>query len=695
MSPPPPPSLVSVEALAFRRTLFMLCIVILTCSGLALLLLSPVNNVLFWLDYFILPIFAILLLQIATGFTLAFFGFFELLRKDRYNIMADLPPPDPSTELPGTAIIVPVYNEDIRRVARGIENMWLSLQRTGHASNFDFYILSDSNNPDCWVDEENTWLHLCRHLNAFGRIFYRKREIPVDKKSGNVADFCQRWGKRYRYMVVMDADSVMKGETLVRMVRAMEAHPQVGLIQTVPRSVLGRSLFRRILQFTSSLCGTLFSAGCNFWQLSGGSYWGHNAIIRTAPFIEHCDLPDLPDPDPKKRHILSHDTVEAALMRRAGYEVWLAWRDDGSYEEGPPTFTDMLIRDRRWCEGNLQHIWFLFARRIHFASRMHIWFGLMAYLSSPLWFTFLILSGFNSYYKQRFFMLSSITERTLPGPLYKPLLLLMVLTLAMLFIPKLLGWLAALPRAKQYGGVLRLTFCMLVEVVFSALMAPVMMLFHSAFVLQCLLGLKVNWGAQNRTDSGLSLLGCVKTYWWVTALGAVSTWACWTLLPEYFWWFSPILISWLAAIPLAWITTLPGLSAWAKKAGLFVIPEEHRVPEELQNLDEEPPHLPLPCPELPGFVRAVLHPQTHAIHVSFLRQGKTADLPPGRETEERARQLFNGGPEALPKKDQYQFLWDPAALSALHEKIWQSPQQDLHPAWKNYLNQLLLSGQKS
>jgi len=475
------------------------------------------------------------------------------------------------------------------------------------------------------------------------------------------------------------------------MVQAMEKHPQVGLIQTVPRSVMGHSLFRRILQFTSSLCSTIFSAGCNFWQLSGGSYWGHNAIIRIAPFIEHCDLPDLPDPDPKKRHILSHDTVEAALMRRAGYEVWLAWRDAGSYEEGPPTFTDMLIRDRRWCEGNLQHIWFLFARRIPLSNRLHIWFGLMAYLSSPLWFLFLILSGFNSYEKHRYLLLSGVPDRILSGILYQPLVLLMILTLAMLFIPKLFGWMAALPRASQFGGPVRLTLCTLAEVVFSTLMAPVMMLFHSAFVAQCLMGLKVNWGAQNRSDVALSFWNCCKTYWWVTFIGVLATWTCWRMLPEYFWWFSPILLSWLLAIPFAWFSTQTGISAWARKNRLFTIPEEAEVPEELQNLEEDAPHLPLPCPELPGFVRAVLHPQTHAIHISFLRQGKPADQPLEKEKSGQVDELFHKGPQALPQKDLYHFLWNPAALSSLHQKIWQSPQENLHPAWKAYLNQILIS----
>ena len=204
------------------------------------------------------------------------------------------------------------------RISKGIANMWRSLEKTGQLEHFDFYICSDSTDADHWVEEECAWLSLCQKLNAFGKIFYRKRRHRINGKSGNVADFCRRWGKRYRYMIVLDADSIMIGPTLVRLVRAMEANPEAGIIQTQPYMVLGTSLFRRILQFSSQVYGGLFSQGCSMAQMSSGSYWGHNAIIRIAPFIEYCDLPLLPVPDPRQapRYEPRHGGSRADAPRR-------------------------------------------------------------------------------------------------------------------------------------------------------------------------------------------------------------------------------------------------------------------------------------------------------------------------------------------------------------------------------------------
>src|SRR5262249_41781199 len=188
-----------------------------------------------------------------------------------------------------------------------------------------------------------------------GRIFYRRRSIPTGGKAENIAEFCRRWGRLYRYMIVLDADSVMAGTTIVCLVDSMEAHPDVGIIQTVPVPVNRSSLFARIRQFASRLYGPLSAAGMAYWQLGDGVYWGHNAIVRVEPFMASCGLPRLPGAPPLGGQIMSHDFVEAGFMRRAGWTIWLADDLDGSYEELPPTLPDYLARDRRWCRGNLQH----------------------------------------------------------------------------------------------------------------------------------------------------------------------------------------------------------------------------------------------------------------------------------------------------------------------------------------------------
>ncbi len=260
-----------------------------------------------------------------------------------------------------TAIVFPVYNENVVRVCEGLRATYESLEKTGQLERFDFFILSDSTNPDKWVEEERRWYDLVRELDALGRIHYRRRLNNEGRKSGNVRDFLNAWGRRYRYFMVCDADSVMRGETLVDLVKLMEVHPTAGLIQTVPATVNCESLFGRIQQFANRLYAPIFITGLNYWALDLGNYWGHNAIIRAEPFMQFCDLPQLPGRKPFGGQILSHDFVEAALLSRENWEVWFAYDLEGSYEEAPQAMIENAQRERRWCQGNLQHGLVLFA----------------------------------------------------------------------------------------------------------------------------------------------------------------------------------------------------------------------------------------------------------------------------------------------------------------------------------------------
>ena len=242
---------------ALRRTLFLSGSILLTAAGMGLLLRTYVGQQIYWPDYIVIALFPLLFSQIAVGVMLALFGFFDGLRGgDPLHVMRrPWREKEESVPLAATAIVIPVFNEEVERVRLGIENMWRSVEKTGQLEHFDFYLCSDSNDADHWVEEECAWLNLCQKLNAFGKIFYRKRRHAINSKSGNVADFCRRWGKRYRYMIVLDADSVMSGATMVRLVRAMEANPAVGILQTQPVQVLGQSRFRRLLQFSGSAYG--------------------------------------------------------------------------------------------------------------------------------------------------------------------------------------------------------------------------------------------------------------------------------------------------------------------------------------------------------------------------------------------------------------------------------------------------------
>jgi membrane glycosyltransferase len=664
-----------------RRTVFIGLSLLLTGVGFLLLLQTYANQQLSGWDKVVIVLFPLLFGQVSLGFVLALLGFYDWLRGgDPHHVMRrSWRAREATIPLAATAIVVPVFNEEVARVVRGIENMWRSLERTGQIEHFDFYLASDSNDADHWVEEECAWMSLCRKLDAFGKIFYRKRRHALNGKSGNVADFCRRWGKRYRYMIILDADSVMSGPTLVRMVRAMEANPEVGILQTQPQMVLGRSFLRRMLQFSGQVYGSIFSEGCSMAQMASASYWGHNAIIRVAPFMEHCDLPLLPVPDPRRRHVLSHDTVEAALMRRAGYEVWIAYEEAGSWEEGPPNLSDMLKRDRRWCAGNLQHFWFLFARGIAMGSRLQIWIGLMAYLSSPIWLIFLIAGSFATYARARFLMLSAGPE-DLGAVDNSHTGLLLGLTLVLLFSPRVLGLLRMLPRRGEFGGFFRLTFSVLFEVLISTLLAPVMMIFHTIFVFSTVLGLQIKWTTQNRADSGLSLTHCLAMYGWISCLGLGALALSTTYLGGASLWLSPIFAGWILAPGLAWFTSLSSAGLAFKRAGLFLCPEESQKVPELQGLDGSDDPAPAP-PSL--WTQALLSPYVQALHLSMVRQRASGspEEPNTRQGNLRER-LLREGPQALRAKDRLRLLWDADSVFWLHQELWARPESELHPDWR-------------
>jgi membrane glycosyltransferase len=258
-----------------------------------------------------------------------------------------------------------IYNEDAGRVAAGVDAIWTSLTAQSEHHAFDLFILSDTRTPVIAAAEEAVWWSLVERHDARGRIFYRRRAKNIGRKAGNVADFVRSWGGAYDYMVILDADSIMTGNALVTLARLMDAHPEIGIIQTLPLPVGRETLFARILQFSARLNAPMLTSGLAFWQLGDSNYWGHNAILRLLPFAAHCALPRLSGAEPLGGEILSHDFVEAALLRRAGYQVWLLPDLAGSWEQVPSNLLDYAARDRRWTQGNLQHLAVLPLRGLH------------------------------------------------------------------------------------------------------------------------------------------------------------------------------------------------------------------------------------------------------------------------------------------------------------------------------------------
>jgi len=378
-----------------RAVLFMLTFVQTAIAGVLTIDSLPMHADTL-LERMVLILFTVLFFWVSAGFWTAMAGFLVLMRGDRHGVATAkaIKREAGKADEFRTAIVMPICNEDVSRVFAGLRATYESLAKMEQAGQFDVFVLSDSSDSDICTAELDAWSSLCRAVGGFGNIFYRRRKRRVKRKNGNIADFCRRWGKNYRYMVVLDADSVMSGECLTSLVDLMEANPDAGIIQTAPRVAGRETLYARIQQFASRAYGPLYTAGLHFWQLGESHYWGHNAIIRVEPFTRHCALAPLPGKGPLSGEILSHDFIEAALIRRAGWTVWIAYDLPGSYEELPPNLLDELQRDRRWCRGNMMNFRLVLERGIHPVYRAVFATGLMAYLSSLLWLTFLVLSTF-------------------------------------------------------------------------------------------------------------------------------------------------------------------------------------------------------------------------------------------------------------------------------------------------------------
>jgi membrane glycosyltransferase len=526
----------------------------------------------------LLVLFATLFCWISASFWIACIGAYELWNRrpgTRSGPAAAFNEPGSSR----TVLALPICNEDCGRVFAAITTMQQSLRAIGAVDRFDFFLLSDSHDPECRSAEQAAWRRL-RSRASDARIFYRHRARNVGRKSGNIADFCVNWGALYDYMIVLDADSVMTGSTLVRLVELMDQHPRTALIQTAPQLIGGESLFARIQQFASWVYGPVYSAGMARLQGPDGNYWGHNAIIRLRAFMQHCGLPRLPGRPPLGGEIMSHDFVEAALLRRAGWDVWLLPDLSGSYEATPPNLIEHLKRDQRWCQGNLQHLRLVFAKGFRLQSRLHMAFGAISYLSSPLWLLLVIAFSLDSVLLERqpsVTFIGRFPVLTWPVPQASAFLSLAAATAALLYGPKLLSVALLLRNSelvRQYGGARSLLVSALAETVISALLAPVFMLSHSWFVLNILAGHTIGWGRQRRAGAGLGLGACVVAFAPHTVLAILAALLAWYAVPVSFWWFVPLLLGPGFAAILCWVTGDPKWADAQGWRGLFRVPFE-------------------------------------------------------------------------------------------------------------------------
>ena len=533
--------------------------------------------------------FAVLFSWISFSFWTNVAGFWLLWRK--WKIHCWIAPESAPSLRSRTAVVMPICNEEVSRCFAGLAATFHSLAETGQIGSFDFFVLSDTSDAKRQAEEEIAWTQTCRAINGAGKLFYRHRRNTIKRKSGNIADFLRRWSRDYDFMIVLDADSLMAGETIVALARMMEEAPQVGIIQTAPTIVNRESLFARVQQFTSRVYGPLFSASLYFWQLGESYYWGHNAILRIEPFVRHCGLARLRGKPPLGGEILSHDFVEAALMGRTGFEVWLAHNLPGSYEESPPNILDELKRDRRWCQGNLQHLRLLAGDGIRFGHRAIMGMGIMAYASAFLWAIFLMLTSAEVIVQSLTVpVYFSFRPSLFPNwPTWHPELTMALLTTTgvLLVLPKLLSFALILKNRESagFGGVLRLGASIALEIVFSTLMAPIRMWFHTKFVLLTLLGRQIKWTAQRRNDSETSWREALEHHGFSTLFALGWLIGAYYLSPMLTWWLFPVSLPLIFSSPLSVFSSRVAIGRAAQWLGLFQIPEESRSPQVVASLE--------------------------------------------------------------------------------------------------------------
>jgi membrane glycosyltransferase len=572
------------------------------------------------LEWVLLILFVANFSWIALAFAGALAGFLWLL------LLSPKQPEPPGALQHRTAVVMPVYNESPARVFGAVAAMIEQVDASGLGQAFDWFLLSDTTDPEIFVAEEQLFLAIREKHGYPSRLYYRHRPKNLNRKSGNIEDFVTRWGGRYEHMVVLDADSLMSGQTIVALAAAMEADPDSGIIQTLPLIVNRNTLFARLQQFAARIYGPVIAAGVSITMGRDGNYWGHNAIIRTKAFAAHCGLPVLRGRPPFGGHILSHDFVEAALIRRAGYAVYMLPELGGSYEECPPSLIDLSVRDRRWCQGNLQHSRVLPAKGLHPMSRQHLVTGIMAYAASPLWLAQLIVGLLivvqASYVKPEYFPVAFTLFPAWPRFDPERSLHLFAITMAILLLPKLLGLILALikrPARRGAGGALRLIASAAVEIIMSALLAPIMMLIQTGHVMHFVFGFDTGWDPQRRDDGSIPFKAIIARHLSHVALGFVTLIGGLLISPSLVAWMSPTILGLILAIVLSWGTGLRSVGLALRRAGLLMTPEEHQAPAVVARANQlADEYAALAASHLKGLYAIYADPQYRAFHAACL-----------------------------------------------------------------------------
>ena len=530
------------------------------------------------LQWLLLILFSINFSWIALAFCSALIGFFALLKKPAPEVAIA-----PLTQR--TALVMPVYNETPSRIFAALQAMIEEIERLGQGHAFDVFVLSDTTDSNVWIAEERTFLALRARVQTQMNIYYRHRPRNIGRKSGNIEDFVTRWGGAYPFMLVLDADSLMSGDCIIGLAHAMEHDPDAGIIQSLPLITNRNTFFARLQQFAARIYGPVIATGLALWSGREGNYWGHNAIIRTKAFADHAGLPILSGKPPFGGHILSHDFVEAALIRRAGWSVYMLPHLRGSYEESPPSLIDLSVRDRRWCQGNMQHARVIGAKGLTLPTRQHFATGIMSYLASPFWlaqlFVGILLVLQSTYVRPEYFTQQFSLFPSWPRFDAERALALFELTMGILLAPKFFGLILSILNKQERracGGAIMLTLSAVLEILVSALVAPIMMLIQSGAVMQILFGRDTGWNPQRRDDGSIPLNDIIRRHRLHVALGVIVAITAFIISPSLFGWMSPTIIGLVLSIPLSAASSSLALGLTLKKLNLLLIPEEGEIP---------------------------------------------------------------------------------------------------------------------
>lgn len=602
-------------------------------------------------------VFSFLFLQLGLGASTAVLGFVSAWRQRAEQKATSRASASHlhamDAALPKTALLVPIYHESAEEVFAALAAMREALAARPEAGAFEVFVLSDSRDPVVSAEEEAAFRVVAAEHSSVP-IYYHRRAVNDRQKAGNLAEFFESWGPRYTYAVVLDADSIMSADTLIGLVRRMEAEPRTALLQAPIVLHGAETPFARALQFASSVCGPLFTRGLDTWAGPHGNYYGHNAVIRVNAFLSCCALPKLKGKPPLGGDVLSHDFVEAALLCRADWEVRSAPELSGSYEGVPPTLPEYIARDRRWCQGNLQHVTLAATHGLKPMSRIHLLMGAAAYLASPAWLSSLVLAVV---------LWEQGTALDRVGPL------LIVATALLLGTPWLLGLIEAVrdPRTRRsHRGVLALSASVVGSVLLGAVVAPILMLQHTRIVTSILTGSAVRWGAQRRRAAG-SVAAVVRSEWLTTLCGAGAAAGLWLTESMLFWWLAPVWVPWLLAIPIALVVSSPRIGIALRRLGIFAVPTE-TAPEPLLARAEELRSLTRPN-VAQRYRDLVLDPVLLETHLARLEPG--GPRASRALLDELRRRVLREGAESLSADEWHLLSEDAESMRRLHREAWQ------------------------